>query len=57
MISPGYLENAVDLPADLSSLPQGRAVPFKEVAAAVLFLLENPSITGQNLEVAGGVRL
>lgn len=57
MISPGYLENAVDLPKDLSRLPQGRAVTLKEAAVLVPFLFENPSITGQNIEVAGGVRL
>lgn len=57
MISPGYMENAVDLPADLSKLPQGRAIELTEVAKLVPFLFENPSITGQNIEIAGGVRL
>lgn len=57
MISPGYLQNAVDLPKDLSCLPQGRAVSFSEVANLIPFLFENLSITGQNIEVAGGVRL
>lgn len=59
MVSPGYLENAVDLPSDLSSLPQGRAITLEETARLVAFLLEdqNSSITGQNIEIAGGVRL
>ena len=58
MVSPGYLENAVDLPDNLSLLPQGRPVSLDETAKLVAFLLdENQSITGQNLEIAGGVRL
>lgn len=59
MVSPGYLETAVDLPADLSTLPEGRPGTAEEVANAVAFLInpENSYITGQNLEVAGGLRL
>jgi NAD(P)-dependent dehydrogenase (short-subunit alcohol dehydrogenase family) len=59
MISPGYLDNTVDLPPDLDSLPMGRLGHLSEVARVVTFLLDPESsyITGQNIEVAGGVRL
>ena len=59
MVSPGYLENAVDLPDDLTTLPMSRAALLSEVTRAVIFLLndQNGYITGQNIEVAGGVRL
>lgn len=59
MVSPGYLDNAVDLPDDLANLPMGRAVETKEVADLVAYLMSDAarSITGQNIEVAGGVRL
>lgn len=59
MISPGYLENAVDLPANLSVLPHGRPVTLEETAKLVAFLLDdaNASITGQNIEIAGAIRL
>lgn len=59
MVSPGYVENSVDLPHQGLSLPMGRAATPMEVAEVVFFLLqENRSyITGQNIEVAGGVRL
>lgn len=59
MVSPGYLENAVDLPSNLSVLPQGKPVTLEETARLVAFLLddENQSITGQNVEIAGAVRL
>lgn len=59
MVSPGYIDNAVDLPEDLSVLPMGRAAKPDEVARVVRFLLEPASayITGQNIEVAGGVGL
>lgn len=58
MVSPGYMENAVDLPA-LDSLPMKRPVLLHEVAQMVAFLFEDTShvITGQNIEVAGGVGL
>lgn len=59
MVSPGYLENAVDLPAQPTSLPMHRAATFDEIARVVAFLLADDSkyITGQNIEVSGGVRL
>lgn len=54
MISPGYLEESIDQP---KSLPMQRPAKWEEIEDALLFLLENSYITGQNLEVAGGVRL
>lgn len=59
MVSPGYLDNAVDKPLDWSSVPMKRAGVPSEIARVVAFLLEDESsyITGQNIEVAGGLRL
>lgn len=59
MVSPGHLENSVDLPADLKLLPMQRPASIGEVARVVAFLLDEDAryITGQNIEVAGGVRL
>jgi 3-oxoacyl-[acyl-carrier protein] reductase len=58
MVSPGVLPNSVDH-KNFATLPQGKAVFFDEVARLALFLVdkENRSITGQNIEVAGGLRL
>lgn len=59
MISPGYLENAIDLPKDLTLLPMQRPALLSEVSQMVIYLLDeqNRYITGQNIEIAGGVRL
>lgn len=59
MVSPGYLETSIDLPKDLSKLPMQRPGTLQEVARTVAFLLHPDSsyITGQNIEVAGGIRL
>lgn len=59
MVSPGHMEHSVDLPKDLSQLPMGRPATFEEVTRAVLFLLrgDNSYITGQNIEVGGGIAL
>lgn len=59
MVSPGYLESSVDLPPDLKKLPMGSPIKFSEVATSVVFLLSPQcgQITGQNIEVAGGVQL
>jgi len=56
MISPGYLEQSIDLP---KQLPQGRPVYFEEIADMVIYLCseKGASITGQNIEIAGGVGL
>ena len=59
MVSPGYLERSVDLPTDIVHIPAQRLGSFEEVVRAVLFFLSKESryITGQILEVAGGVKL
>lgn len=55
MVSPGQLETSVDHP----KIPMGRPASFLEVCRVVSFLLEPGStyITGQNIEVAGGIGL
>jgi 3-oxoacyl-[acyl-carrier protein] reductase len=57
MVSPGYTETSIDLPKNYDSLPMKRAAANIEIAEGVLFFLNHPYITGQNLEIAGGVRL
>lgn len=59
MVSPGLMENAVDLDKILPLVPMKTATPLNEVAELVTFLLkpENSHMTGQNIEVAGGLRL
>jgi NAD(P)-dependent dehydrogenase (short-subunit alcohol dehydrogenase family) len=58
MISPGQLENSVDLPADVASVvPMGRAGTLEDVAGAMKYLLEAGYVSGANLDVAGGYRL
>jgi len=55
MLSPSYMENAVDLkPA--SSFPLKRPALLSEVACVAAFLFEEESayITGQNIEITGG---
>lgn len=58
MISPGYMENAVDS-IDFGHLPFKRAATLHEVAqiTASLFDPEFGYVTGQNIEVAGGIGL
>jgi NAD(P)-dependent dehydrogenase (short-subunit alcohol dehydrogenase family) len=59
MVSPGYMDISVDLPEDVTNLPMKRAGKPHEVARIVAMLLDKESsyITGQNIEVAGAVRL
>ncbi|MBK8802592.1 MAG: SDR family oxidoreductase [Fibrobacteres bacterium] len=60
MVSPGQLENSVDLPADIASrVPLGRAGREEEIAEAVAWLASEKAsyITGQELEIAGGLML
>jgi 3-oxoacyl-[acyl-carrier protein] reductase len=58
MLSPGQLENSVDLPQDLeATLPAGRAGRLDEVADALLWLIAADYVTGVNIDVAGGYRL
>ncbi|MGL4348576.1 MAG: SDR family NAD(P)-dependent oxidoreductase [Chlamydiales bacterium] len=58
MVSPGYLEHSIDAPKP-STLPQGRLISCKEVADFIQYLASPlaKSITGQNIDVAGGIGL
>ena len=57
-VSPGYLENSIDLPPP-RSLPGGRAVTFGEIYSAIRYLLspEADSVTGTNLVLSRGWNL
>lgn len=59
MVSPGYLDNSVDLPKDLSKIPLGRPSTKEEITRVITFLLDpaSASITGLNIEVGGGVNI
>ena len=60
MVSPGQLENSIDLPSPDAigdSVPLGRVGHLADVAQAVEYLLDAPYVTGVNLDVAGGYRL
>ncbi len=59
MVSPGEMENSVSFPRAAGELPMGRKASLKETAEAVAFFLDpaNGYITGQNLEVGGGIAL
>ncbi len=60
MVSPGQLENSIDLPAPAEIgrwVPLGRAGSLHDVSQALLYLLDATYVTGANLDVAGGYRL
>jgi 3-oxoacyl-[acyl-carrier protein] reductase len=57
MVSPGQLGNSVDLPADLSCIPLGRAGELDDMLGAVRYLVSAEYVTGVNIDVAGGYRL
>lgn len=60
MVSPGQLDNSIDLPGpdEIGQwVPLGRAGTLEDVAQAVRYVLEAPYVTGQNIDVAGGYRL
>lgn len=58
MLSPGQLENSVDLPEDIEgTIPSGRAGRLEDVSAALLWLIDATYVTGVNIDVAGGYRL
>lgn len=58
MVSPGQLENSVDLPEDVDRVvPLQRPGQLADVAQAIAFLLDADYVTGVNLDVAGGFRL
>ncbi|GAB4229884.1 MAG: 3-oxoacyl-ACP reductase FabG [Chlamydiales bacterium] len=58
MISPGILENS-EITYRLDHLPVPRVISFSEVAKVVSFLIgkAGDAITGQNIEIEGGLRL
>ena len=55
LVSPGYLENSVDLD-EAPGIPAGRVGTFDDIWNAVAFLLKPESgyLTGSNLKVSGG---
>ena len=60
MISPGQLDNSVDLPAPEEIgrfVPLGRAGTLEDIAQALEYLLAATYVTGVNIDVAGGYRL
>lgn len=60
MISPGQLENSVDLPGPDEiglEVPLARPGALDDIAQALVYLLEAGYVTGVNLDVAGGYRL
>ena len=60
MVSPGQLENSIDLPAPDQIgawVPLGRAGSLGDVAQAVEYLLDAAYVTGVNIDVSGGYRL
>lgn len=60
MISPGQLENSIDLPAPEQmgrTVPLARAGTLDDVAQALHYLLDAAYVTGVNIDVAGGYRL
>ena len=60
MISPGQLENSIDLPPQnkiSDSVPLGRAGSLRDVTQALEYLLDATYITGINIDVSGGYRL
>lgn len=59
MVSPGMLDISIDYQSFLEKLPMSRPGTCLEVARLVTFLLHPDSsyITGQNIEIAGGLGL
>jgi 3-oxoacyl-[acyl-carrier protein] reductase len=60
MVSPGQLENSVDLPPPSEIgrfVPLGRAGRLDDIAQAVEYLLDATYVTGVNVDVSGGYRL
>lgn len=59
MVSPGQLDNSVDLPDDIEQvIPLKRAGTPQDIADTILFLLtKGLYISGVNIDVAGGYKL
>lgn len=60
VISPGLMDTEMgkktikDRPGVLKRIPLGRLTGVEEVATAVMFLINSPSTTGQNIHINGG---
>jgi 3-oxoacyl-[acyl-carrier protein] reductase len=57
MISPGQLENSIDLPVDFEEhVPLRRVGTVQDISKTLLFIISEEAsyITGQNIEVSGG---
>ena len=60
MVSPGQLDNSIDLPSSReigSWVPMGRAGRLDDVTQAVEYLLAATYVSGVNLDISGGYRL
>lgn len=60
MVSPGQLDNSVDLPSPEEiglQVPIGRAGTMRDISQAVEYLIDAPYVTGVNIDVSGGYRL
>jgi len=60
MVSPGQLDNSVDLPPPTKigrTVPLGRAGALRDVSQAIEYLLDAGYVTGANIDIAGGYRL
>ena len=60
MVSPGQLDNSIDLPPPATIeriIPLGRAGALEDIAQAVDYLLDATYVTGVNIDVSGGYRL
>lgn len=55
VVAPGVAETSVSQPLD--EIPMGRLATVEELAQAVLYFVNQPYVTGQVLEVAGGWNL
>lgn len=60
MVSPGQLDNSIDLPPPdkvARIIPLGRPGGLDDIAQAVDYLLDASYVTGVNIDVSGGYRL
>jgi NAD(P)-dependent dehydrogenase (short-subunit alcohol dehydrogenase family) len=60
MVSPGQLDNSIDLPSPEEIgrwVPLGRPGSLDDIEQAVRYLLDAQYVTGVNIDVAGGYRL
>ena len=58
MVSPGHLENSIDLPTNYKELiPLQRPGTSEDIFNAILFILSNNYVPSINLEVTGGYQL